>query len=72
MKLFKKDCCSFVPLVDGTFQGSMEFCDLSFKCRQVGMIAKKIKMVMPNGEIMYELLCTGMRVVNEEDKDLNR
>ena len=68
--LLIKDCVSFIPMKDGTYLGDERFCDLSFKCKQVGMIAKSIKIVLPNDEEHYELLCTGMKVTNEEDKEI--
>lgn len=71
-QLLVKDCVDFIPLKDGTFRGDERFCDLSFKCRQVGMISEKIEMTMPDGTMYYELLCTGNKSINEKDKDINK
>lgn len=69
-KKYKKDCCEFVCLRDGTLIGECRYCDLSLICRQVD--------VLPNGEVVpmeahylpvydsndelvsFELFCTGM------------
>jgi hypothetical protein len=70
--LLVKSCISFVPLKDGTFAGDERYCDLSFQCKQTGMISKYVKIVMPNGEEVYEFLCTGDKVKSKEDLELDK
>jgi len=70
--LLVKDCVSFVPLKDGSFSGDERYCDLSFQCKQVGMTSKYIKIVMPNGEEIYEFLCTGDKIKSKEDLELDK
>jgi len=67
-----KSCPSFIPLKDGTILGEEKFCDLSFQCKQTGMISKYVKIVMPDGEEVYEFLCTGNKVKNKEDLELDK
>ena len=70
--LLVKDCSSFVPLKDGTFRGDENYCDLSFKCKQTGMVSKYVEILLPDGEVVYEFLCTGTKVKDKEDLELDK
>jgi hypothetical protein len=80
---YKKDCCDFTPLRDGTILGDHRYCDLSLVCQQVD--------VLPNGKVMpmeahilpvvdlntgevveHHMFCTGMhdlRPLTERTED---
>lgn len=65
--LLVKDCSSFVPLKDGTMRGEEKFCDLSFQCKQTGMKSEYVEMVLKNGEVVYDFLCTGCKIESLEE-----
>lgn len=65
--ILKKDCPDFVPLNDGTKFGDKKYCDLSFECKQVGMVSEFVKMFNVKGELIAEdYLCTGKYAKWEE------
>ena len=70
--LLNKDCISFVPMADGTFMGDERYCDLSFKCKQIGMASRYIKITLEDGTEVYEFLCTGCKVKDGEDLELKK
>jgi len=70
--LLVKDCISFVPLKDGTINGDERFCDLSFKCKQTGMISKYVEVTHPDGNVEYDFLCTGCKVKNNDDLEFDK
>jgi len=67
---YKKDCCDFQPLQDGTIIGESKYCNLSLNCRQVDlsggkpipMEANYLPIVDPQtGKVIeHQLFCTGM------------
>jgi len=67
---YKKDCCDFQPLQDGTILGECKYCNLSLNCRQVDLSGDKPISMEANylpiadpktGEIIeHQLFCTGM------------
>lgn len=68
-KVYKKDCCDFVCLEDGTIFRECRYCNLSFVCRQVDVVDGKyvpmeshyLPIMDGNGELVeYQLFCTGM------------
>ena len=67
-----KDCASFVPIKDGTLAGDWKYCDLSFQCKQVGMRADSVVVMMPDGNREYELLCTGNHIKTPDDKNIEK
>jgi hypothetical protein len=72
---YKKDCCDFQCLDDGTITRECRYCNLSLMCRQTD--------VLPNGSVVpmeanflpifdansilieYQLFCTGMHDLRE-------
>ncbi len=36
------------------------------------MISKYVKVVLPDGEVVYEFLCTGIKIKNKEDLELDK
>jgi hypothetical protein len=70
--LLVKDCVSFVALKDGTINGDERYCELSFKCKQSGMASRYVEIVLPDGEVIYESLCTGMKIKNKEDLEFDK
>ena len=62
-----KDCQDFIPLNDGTKFGDKKYCDLSFECKQIGMVSEFVKMFDVNGKLISEdYLCTGKYAKWEE------
>jgi len=68
-KMYKKDCCDFVCLEDGTIFRECRYCNLSLICRQVDVVDGKyvpmeshyLAIVDENGDIIeHQLFCTGM------------
>lgn len=66
-----KDCSDWCPLKDGTRTGDPIFCDLSLKCRQVGMVSKWYKFRDEiTGEESFDYFCTGF-YAKDEDKGVD-
>lgn len=65
--LLIKDCPSFIPLKDGTILGDERYCDLSFQCKQTGMISKYVEFISPEGEVVYDFLCTGNKIKDKNE-----
>ena len=67
-----KDCEDFVPLKDGTLGGYKKYCNLSFMCKQIGMLGQWIEMEKEGKVIARDYLCTGKKPIfeerNEDDK----
>ena len=62
-----KDCPDFVPLKDGTIHGDQKYCDLSFACKQIGMLGQWVEVEDKDGNIISrDYLCTGKRPIWEE------
>lgn len=67
-KTLHKDCSDFVCLADGTRTGDSKYCDLSLKCRQIGMKSDWYNFYdHETNEYNFDYFCTGM-LVNEENK----
>lgn len=75
-----KDCKDFICMRDGTRMGDPKYCELSFKCRQVGvtpdgkMIGMKTDYTQvidsKTGELKeLDYLCTGMYVTDTNRRD---
>lgn len=65
--ILDKDCEDFIPLNDGTKFGDKKYCDLSFECKQIGMISDFVKIFDVKGDLINEdYLCTGKYVKWEE------
>jgi len=63
----EKDCPDFVPLDDGTIKGDWKYCNLSFQCRQIGMLSDYVEFTDENGNVIArDYLCTGKRPIWEE------
>jgi len=61
-----KDCEDFTPLKDGTISGDKRYCELSFRCKQIGMLGRWV-IVEKDGEIVArDYLCTGKKPIWEE------
>jgi len=61
-----KDCGDFTPLKDGTISGDKRYCELSFLCKQIGMLGRWV-IVEKDGEIVArDYLCTGKKPIWEE------
>lgn len=76
-KAYKKDCCDFVCLEDGTIIRECKYCNLSLVCRQVDVInGKWIPMeahILPISDetgavIEHQLFCTGMHDLRSLDE----
>lgn len=65
--LLVKDCVSFIPLKDGTTRGEEKYCDLSFKCKQVGMKSEYVEITDVNGVVSCDFLCTGCKIESLEE-----
>lgn len=69
-KKYKKDCCDFICLEDGTMARECRYCNLSLICRQVDILPNGVTMPMKShylpmtndeGKIVaHEYFCTGM------------
>lgn len=81
-KRYKKDCCEFVCLRDGTITRECRYCDLSLLCRQIDVLpdgrvvpmeAHYLPVHDDNGKVVaHELFCTGMhdlRLLSERIED---
>lgn len=79
---YNKDCKDFICLNDGTIYRDHRYCDLSTKCRQVGLVLDNLvpmeshycPIVNPitNETVEWEYYCTGMhdnRPLNERNED---
>jgi hypothetical protein len=63
----EKDCADFVPLKDGTFKGDKKYCNLSFQCKQIGMLGQWVEIEDKDGNIIArDYLCTGNYAIFEE------
>ncbi len=55
-----KHCAEFVPLKDGTKTGDKKYCDLSFACKQMGMLGEFVEITDSEGNVtLRDYLCTG-------------
>jgi len=62
-----KDCMDFIPLADGTKLGEKKYCNLSFRCKQIGYYSEYTELFDSNGEIIArDYLCTGKKLKKEE------
>lgn len=62
-----KDCPDFVSLKDGTIHGDQKYCDLSFKCKQIGMLGQWVEIEDKDGNVIVrDYLCTGKKPIWEE------
>jgi hypothetical protein len=61
-----KDCSDFIPLNDGTIGGDKKYCDLSFKCKQLGMYSDYVEITDRFGNFTRDYLCTGCHPIFEE------
>ena len=61
-----KDCPDFIPLKDGTLNGDRKYCDLSFKCKQIGMYSEYVEITDKFGNVIRDYLCTGCHPIFEE------
>lgn len=78
---YGKDCPDFVCLKDGTITNEYRYCELSTICRQIDfslngkvipMEAHRLPVIGKDGEMFFELFCTGMhdlRSLNERLED---
>lgn len=68
---YKKNCCNFISLNDGTSIGDYKYCNLSLECRQIDVLfdgtvvpmeSHYISIINPiTGEVIaHDLFCTGM------------
>jgi len=65
-----KDCPDFIPLEDGTIIKEKKYCDLSFKCKQIGYRSEYCQFFDAVGElVLQEYLCTGKRIRKEDAQD---
>lgn len=63
----EKDCPDFVPLNDGTITGDRKYCNLSFQCKQIGMLGQYVEKYDANGNLIErDYLCTGKKPIFEE------
>jgi len=63
----EKDCNDFVPLDDGTIRGDWKYCNLSFKCKQIGMLSEYVEIFDSDGNLVErDYLCTGKKALWEE------
>ncbi len=62
----EKDCSDFVSLKDGTIRGDRKYCELSFQCKQVGMLGQWVEITKPGEEPVRDYLCTGKCPIWEE------
>jgi len=63
----EKDCSDFVPFDDGTILGDKKYCNLSFQCRQIGMLGQYVEVYDTNGNLIErDYLCTGKKPIFEE------
>ena len=62
------DCPDFVPISDGTVFGDPRYCNLSVKCRQLGMISELAEVIdMKTGTLKGLIyMCTGQYIVFED------
>ena len=81
-KKYRKDCCEFVCLEDGTLVRECKYCNLSLICRQIdvlpdGRVVPMESHYLPvydeNGHLVsHDLYCTGMhdlRLLKERIED---
>jgi len=63
-----KDCPDFIPMEDGTISKERKYCQLSFQCKQVGMLSEYVQVFDPKtGELIFhDYLCTGKHPIFEE------
>lgn len=65
-----KDCEDWCPLQDGTKTGDPKYCDLSLKCRQIGMKTDYYDFFNhETKEYDFDYFCTGFFVTEENKKD---
>ena len=63
----KKDCSDFVPLDDGTILGDRKYCNLSFQCKQVGMLGQYVEIRdFEDNLVTIEYFCTGKNPIWED------
>lgn len=61
-----KDCPDFVPLKDGTLHGDRRYCELSFACKQIGMLGHWVIIEKDGKIVARDYLCTGKKPRWEE------
>ncbi len=62
-----KDCPDWIPLEDGTKTGDPKYCNLSLKCRQVGMRSDWYHFYDGVAcEYAFDYFCSGMLVTIED------
>jgi hypothetical protein len=66
-----KDCPDFIPLRDGTKSGDPKYCDLSLVCKQMGMKSDWYHFRTETGEESFDYFCTGMYVVDPEERGVD-
>lgn len=65
-----KTCADWCPLNDGTKTSDPVYCDLSTKCRQIGMKTDWYHFFnYVTKEYDYDYFCTGMAVTEENKRD---
>lgn len=60
-------CPDFIAINDGTISGDNRFCDLSFKCKQIGYRSVAVSVGCSDGMDAYDLLCTGFKMEKGEN-----
>lgn len=65
-----KDCSDWCPLQDGTSTGDPVYCDLSLKCKQIGMKTDWYEFIdVETGELCLDYFCTGNYATEENKRD---
>lgn len=65
-----KDCGDWCPLKDGTKTGDPKYCDLSTKCRQIGMKSDWYNFFNhETREYEMDYFCTGCFATEENKRD---
>ena len=62
----EKDCSDFIPLNDGTIRGDRKYCNLSFECKQIGMLGQWVELDQNGVVLSRDYLCTGKCPIWEE------
>jgi hypothetical protein len=67
---YNKDCSDWAPLKDGTMLGDPKYCDLSTRCRQVGMKTDWYNFFnFETKEYDLDYFCTGFFCTEENKRD---